>query len=195
MLEWKWWGIHFCISRWFPAAVIAMLTFDETTLAAQCLLASFVHEGGHFLAMAAVGDRPARLCFGVFGMRVERRPDSSLGYGRAALVSVAGPVANLLCCVVLWLWGSAEAAFIHGVLATFHLLPVLSLDGGEALYSLCCLVSTEHRAHTVMLIVSAVVLFPLSALGFYVLLQTGYNFSLLLLAVYLIALLIFKEKH
>ena len=46
-----------------------------------------------------------------------------------------------------------------------------------------------------MLGVSAMALFPLAVAGFYVLLQTGYNASLLVLAAYLILLLIFKEKH
>lgn len=194
MLEWSWYGIQFRISLWFPAAIIVMLTFDKTTLAAQCLLASVLHEGGHFLAMTAVGDRPSRLCFGVFGVRVERH-SGPLSYPKSALVSVAGPLINLLCCGWFWGIGNSEAALVHGVLAGFHFLPILSLDGGEAAYALLCLVLKEEIAHRIMLVLSAVILFPLAVAGFLMLWKTGYNFSLLLLAIYLIALLIFKEKR
>ncbi len=194
MLEWQWRGITLRLSLLFPAAVIAMLSFDTTGMAALCLWAALLHEGGHAAAMLAVGDCPSRVCFGVFGVRVERstRP---LGYGRCAAVSLAGPLVNAVCCGLLWRWGQPQAALIHGVLAGFHLLPVSALDGGEAVYALLCLKMEEQRAHRVLLWASAMVLLPLSAAGFYLLLQTGYNFSLLLLAGYLILLLIFKEKH
>lgn len=196
MIRLRLWGVDVHISLWFPAAVIVMLSLGDSGFALQCLLASLLHEGGHFFAMAAVKEHPARLCFGVFGARVERRPDSAVGYGGRALVSLMGPLTNLLCAAVLFLIGGlTEGVLIHLSLGLFNLLPVLSLDGGEAAYSLLCRWLSEARAHTVLLILSAVVLMPLSVLGFFLLLTTGYNFTLLVLAVYLILLLIFKEKH
>lgn len=184
------------MSLWFPAVLVVLLTWDSTPLGLLCLLASAVHECGHFLAMLAVDDRPARLCFGAFGVRVERHPESAVGYGRQAFISLAGPGANLLCGAGLWLIGGiSDGVWVHMILGSFHLLPILSLDGGEALYSLLCRRLSEQRAHGVVLAISVAVLLPLAVLGFWLLLDTGYNFSLLLLAGYLISLLIFKEKH
>lgn len=196
MLRWRLWSVDCCMSLWFPAVLVVLLTLDSTPLGLLCLLASAVHECGHFLAMLVVDDRPARLCFGAFGVRVERHPESVIGYGKQALVSMAGPGANLLCGVALWLvTGVSDGVLVHMILGSFHLLPILSLDGGEALYSLLCCRISEQRAHGIVLIISVAVLLPLAVLGFWLLLDTGYNFSLLLLTGYLISLLIFKEKH
>lgn len=196
MLEWRVGGIRCRMSLWFPAAIIALLTWDGSTLSVLCLLASFLHECGHFLAMMLAGDRPSRICFGVFGVRVERDRDSAVGYGKRAVVSVSGPLMNLLCGLVLFaLVGLTEGALVHFVLAGFNLLPILSLDGGEAVYSLLCRRLPEQTAHGISLILSVLLLLPLAVLGFLLLFATGYNFSLLVLALYLITLLIFKEKH
>ncbi len=196
MLKWRIWDVECQVSLLFPAAVIVMLTFDDTNLTLQCLLASFIHEWGHFFAMAAVGERPARLCMGVFGIRVERSRECRLTYGKMAFVSAAGPLMNGLCGAVLYVTaGLTEGVLIHGALAVFNLLPIAGLDGGEALYSVLCRYFSENKAHTASLVLSAVVLLPLAAVGFYLLLVTGYNFSLLVLCLYLILLLIFKEKH
>ncbi len=189
---------HTCcrISMGFPAAVIVMLSLGDTAFALACLLASLLHEGGHFFAMALVHDHPSRLYLGAFGARVERRRDSAVGYGGRALVSLSGPLVNLIAAVLLYATGGlTQSVWIHGVLGCFNLLPVLSLDGGEALYTILCMILSEQRAHTMMLILSAVILMPLAILGFLMLLIGGYNFSLMILAVYLILLLIFKEKH
>lgn len=194
MIEWCWRGVRFRLSLWFPAVVIAMLTADTTGLAAGCLWASVLHEAGHFAAMWAVGEHPYRLSFGAFGVRIDRR-GAVTGYGKAAFISLAGPLTNGICCALFGALGAVNTAAVHGVLAVFHSLPVLGMDGGEAAYALLCCRMRESLAHGVMLCLSVCVLFPLAVLGFYLLFQTGYNFSLLLLTLYLITLLIFKEKH
>jgi stage IV sporulation protein FB len=118
-----------------------------------------------------------------------------LGYGREAAVSLAGPLINGIGCFLFWVWGQPRTALIHGVLAAFHLLPVSAMDGGEAVYALLCCWWSEKRSRQAVLSLSVIVLLPLCSLGFFLLFQTGYNASLLILTVYLILLLIFKEKH
>lgn len=194
MLEWQWWGIGFRISLWFPLMVLAMLTQDPSGMAAGCLCAAVLHEIGHFLAMLAVGDRPTRICLGVFGVRAEHNA-VPLSYEKAAIISLAGPLTNVLCALVFQRMGAAQAALIHSVLAGFHLLPIAAVDGGEALQLLLSLAMEEEQAHRAVLRISVGILFPLAAIGFFLLIQTGYNLSLLVLTLYLSCLLIFKEKH
>lgn len=51
-----------------------------------------------------------------------------------------------------------------------------------------------QRAEKAVLAVSVVTVLPLAAAGFYTLIDSGYNFSLLAVSLYLCLLLIFKRK-
>ena len=195
MLKWRFGAVEWGVSLLFPAAVLVMLTLGDARFTLLCLLASLIHEGGHFLAMLALRDPPSRVIFGVFGARVERCRTSTAGYGARAIVSLCGPLANLLCAAVLYpCVGHADAVLIHALLGTFHLLPVSGLDGGEAVRSMLCCRYSPSVAARLLTVLSVAVLLPMATLGFLVLLKTGYNASLLVLAVYLIMLLIFKEN-
>ena len=80
-----------------------------------------------------------------------------------------------------------------GALAAFHLLPIAPLDGGQALFALLSRRLPTERAGTVVWAFSLLILLPLAVLGFWVLLQSRYNFSLLAVSVYLMFLLVFKR--
>lgn len=191
MLEGVLCGVRLRLSLLFPASVIVMLSLDGSGLAALCLLAALIHEGGHAVAMCLYRDAPSCITLGIFGMRVERRRGSACGYPARCVISLAGPLANAACALLL----TGDAALVHGVLAAFHLLPVTSLDGGEALYALLCSWMSEAGADRVLLLCSAALLFPLAVLGFYLLLRGNGNFSLLLLSIYLILRMFLREGH
>lgn len=190
MLEWRWLGVRFRLGILFPASVVVMLSLDTSGMTAQCLAASLIHELGHFAMMLLCRDHPACVALDVFGMRVERRPTQRLSYPALCAVSLAGPLTNAVCAAVL----PAEAALVHGVLAVFHLLPIMSLDGGEALYVLLCCRLSEERATQVLRIGSAVILLPLTGLSLWLLF--GYrNFTLLFVSIYLILRMFLHEGH
>lgn len=191
MLEWLLGGVRLRLSLLFPASVIVMLSLDNSGMAALCLTAALIHEGGHAVAMLLLRDAPSCITLGVFGMRVERRRSSPCGYPARCIVSLAGPLANAACAVLM----TGDAALVHAVLALLHVLPVTSLDGGEALYALLCCRLSEERADRVLLVCSAVLLFPLAFLGFWVMLRGNGNFSLLLLSIYLILRMFLREGH
>lgn len=194
MLEWCWRGTRFRASLLFPASVVAMLSLDTEKLTAVCLLASLLHEGGHAVAMLLLRDAPRCVTLGVFGLRVERNGNPRLGYPALCAVSLAGPLTNALYAALLCRC-SPQAFAVHAVLAGFHLLPVLSLDGGEALYAaLCCFVS-EECADRVLRVCSCAVLLPMTAGGVALLLGSTHNFSLLLIAGYLILQMFLHRGH
>ena len=194
MLEWCWAGVRFRLSLWFPASVIVMLSLDDSGMAAACLVASIAHETGHFMAMLLLRDTPSCITLDFFGMRVERCPTQRLGYTALSAVSLAGPLVNVLGSLLLW-HTAPSAATIHGVLAVFHLLPIMSLDGGEALYAVLCRRFSEERAEHAIRICSAIVLCPLTALSIYVFFEGGYNFTLLVVSGYLILRMFLREGH
>ncbi len=189
----RWGGTCWRVSVPFFIAAAAWLTLDASGTAALCLLASFLHEGGHIAALLLCGRCPREVAVGVCGVRLvpDERP---LSYGRQALVLLAGPAVNLLSAVLLALCGgNAVAVAAHGLLGGFNLLPIEALDGGQCLR---CLVAARwggERAERVTRGVSVAVLLPLSTAGFFLLLRGG-NATLLAVSVYLTVRLFAHER-
>ena len=191
MLEFIVFGVTVRLSVLFPAVVILLLSFGKMPVL-DCLAISCIHEVGHALMMLAVRDRPCRVTVGIFGIRIERSPDRLLSYRSAYLVALGGPLINLVCAVCFF---GSTSAVIHMVLAICNLLPVKSLDGGEALYAALCAVYPEERASRIVNTTSYVILAIMALFGVVVWWISSYNFTLLLLSLYLFILLFSKEKH
>ena len=196
MFELRCHGIDFRFSLLFPAAMVILLTLDKTGLAAWCVAASILHEAGHFFMMFALGSRPAQIIIGIFGVCVIQNQSVPMSYKNSRLVALAGPLANLAAFLVTTAGcGIAMPSLVHLVLAVFNLLPVEPLDGGQALYFTLISHMDEEKAERICLAVSVVTLVPLATGGFYLLMRSGYNFTLLAVSLYLGLLLIFKRKR
>lgn len=176
----------------FFAVLAVMLCLDGGAHVLPAMLACAVHEGGH-IGMA-------RLC----GMQIEAVRLSALGiqmvgdaralsHLRRAAVSLAGPLSNLLAFALL-LPLPREYCAVQLVLFLFHILPAVPLDGGMALYSLLCSTVDMRRAAWICTAVSVVFALLLGTLGFSLLLRTQYNFTLLLLALYILLYLVLKRR-
>ncbi len=179
----------------FPAMVLFVTMLDTTGTAAQCLLASVIHELGHLTALFLCGAAPSAMVINVFGVRIEKRMDARLTYRQDVLVSMAGPAINLLSAVILYMCaGWVSAVWIHLVLGIFNLLPLEPLDGGQALLGVlrCC--TTEERAARIVLYVSAITLLPMALVSVALLLYSGYNFTFLAVTAYVAALIFLKRK-
>ena len=195
MIELRVRGIAIRLSLLFPAAVVLLLTLDKSGIPAWCVAASLLHEGGHFAAMMLFGCKPSAIRMGIFGVRVEQNPAAPVSYGQNIVISLAGPMVNLLCFGAAYAAGGAcIPAMVHLVLALFNLLPVEPLDGGQALFCLLAMHMEAERAERLVFLVSFAAVVPLAGVGFTLLLRSGYNFTLLLVSVYLGLLLLFKRK-
>ena len=75
-------------------------------------------------------------------------------------------------------------------LGILHLLPIEPLDGGLAVHAFLRGKIAAGKADKICLVLSITLLLPLSILGFLILLQTRYNFSLLALSIYLMLYLV-----
>lgn len=190
MLEWQLWGVRCRLSLLFPALLTALLLWQPDGLSVTCVLASFMHECGHLLAMFLLHCPPDRCTLGAFGMRIETGQRRLVGYGRAILISAAGPLVNGVAAAVLYLLGGRQTAAVHFTLGAFNLLPASALDGGEVLHCLLCLAGQERRAPALLRVLSAFILLPLAALAGYLALSGG-NITLLLVGGYLTLLVFF----
>lgn len=192
MLEWRLWGVRFRLSLLFPALVTALLLCQPKGLAVSCLLASLIHEGGHLLAMIAVGVPPQTCSIGAFGVRVDLG-GTLVGYGKNLLVSFAGPMANGVAAAMLFGVGRPNAAVVHLALAGLNLLPASALDGGEILRCCVCLLGMESLADAVVRFSSALILLPLATISLWLCINNQ-NPTLLIISFYLVALIFFAEK-
>lgn len=193
MLEWRVGGIRCRLSLLFPALVTVLLLRQPDGLAISCLLASLIHEGGHLVAMVAVGVPPHRCTIGAFGVRLDL-DNSLVGYGKNLWICLAGPLANGVAAVLLFLWRNTEVAVVHLVLAGLNLLPAASLDGGELLRCCAGLMGLGALADTALRFVSAMVLLPLATLSFWLYINES-NATLLIVSAYLVTLVFFSEKN
>ena len=177
--------IQISISVYFAAFAAAMLIIDTTGVAAIAFLSAILHEIGHLIVIILFGSPPKSINFKTTGMQIINRPDIDLSYSRDIVVCLAGPAINLF--VFIMFYSVDElTAIINLFLAIFNLLPVMHLDGGRAIYCFLCKVISHHAAEIIINILSLAVIIPLTILGIYIFLKTGYNFSLLIASIYLI---------
>lgn len=189
-------GCRIWFSYFFFALIAVLLLFDTSGVAAAGLAATALHEFSHLGLMYAFDNLPEEIRFNAFGIDIIRTSRPDHGYLRDALVSLAGPAANLLAAGLFFTFCGSMAknlVMANMALFLFNLLPIEPLDGGQALYALLCLHWEPNTAARTVEMISFFVLLPLSAAGFLVLFRSPGNFTLLAVYVYLIFMLIYKK--
>ncbi len=158
-------------------------------------LAVALHESAHLAVLYLFHAPPKAAQFSALGCRLVMDPQRPLDYWKSMAVSLAGPAVNLLSFGLAACLGRAGGAFAAAslTLGAFHSLPIEPLDGGLALRAFFSGVLDERKAAKIAFCLSLFLLFPLAVLGFFVLLRTRCNFSLLAVSVYLMLYLLLKR--
>lgn len=151
-----------------------------------------LHESAHLAAMAIFHALPVKVVFSGFGCRMILSEKHRLSYRQNAVISLAGPLGNLALASVFFVLNPENQIAIQSNLALgiLHLLPIEPLDGGLAVHAFLRGKIAAGKADKICLVLSIALLLPLSILGFLILLQTRYNFSLLALSIYLMLYLV-----
>lgn len=189
------------ISFFFALAVCLFSLFDRSGIILLNLLAASLHESGHFFAMYICGEIPRELRISPFGMRIERSDGELLSFKNEIFVALAGPAVNILVAIAAFLceliFHLPLAVFrnINIIIGLFNLLACEPLDGAHALKYFLLRKFTYEKTEKIITISSVIFIFPVALAGFFVLVKSKYNFSLLLAAVYLCSFLIFKRKR
>ena len=105
--------------------------------------------------------------------------------------TLGGVMMNLLCAAVSVPF-SRRFLYANLALAIFNLLPVMSLDGGRLLWMLLSRRFLPKTCTVTLKLTTFVLLIPLMTAGIVMLFRSGYNYSLLAISLYLLAVLIFK---
>lgn len=169
---------------------LALIVFEPTWYTFLPLLAAALHEGGHLVCMLFCRRRVDLVRIYPFGIDICSDASQS-SYRTDLCIALAGAVTNLLFLAVALLhstaggWGIFAASNL--LLAVVNLFPVRFLDGGEAVHTVLLMHMEPDRAEKVQSRISFVAVLLLWLAATYLLLLTGYNFSLFAMAVYLFA--------
>ena len=199
-MEVKFKGTKVRISFFFALSLFVISTFDRSNVICMNLLCAALHECGHIAAMILLGERPKEIHFTPFGLRIERKEMNSMNFRNEALIALAGPMTNFFLALSAVLIQKILSINLFAFIAVNTVLGVLNmavcepLDGYRAARYILMQKTSEEKTEKILKISSLVFLFPLAAAGFYVLIKSGYNFTLLLVAVYLCAFLFVKTK-
>lgn len=193
-------GVQVRVGFLFAFSVCFVLTTAEDAVVRMAVIFSLLHECGHLLADFLFGCKPRAVSLGLFGMTITRAEDLSLSYRQEICSALAGPAVNLIfaaVCGLLYLLlhtpALLTAAGVNLSIFVFNAMPVFSLDGGKALEAFLRIhVSDVHCQIAIQKTVSLLFIAVCMGYGFYVLIQSEGNFSLLLLCVYLIVVLFLK---
>ncbi len=185
----------------FFALVLTLISlYDKSYVTLVNLSCAFIHEAGHLFFLFLWNDTPKKISLTPFGIRIERRNSSKLNYKKEIVTAFAGPLINILFSVTfaiinLFLNKKAVNIFItvNMALAVINLLPCEPLDGGKILKSILLMKTDEATALKVLKITSATIIIPLLLFGIYFIIKSGYNFSLVLVGIYLAFFLAFGK--
>lgn len=187
---------RFKLSPLFIIIIVSFILIDGTFYALYAVLCAFLHELGHIIAIKIMGGKVGALKVHGFGIQISGNLE--LDYKREAISALMGPIASLLAGLVFILLSRLGMytqlvvflAMSNLCLFAVNILPIYPLDGGRCLYCILAGRLEQSRASLITKIVSVVFIIPLLIAAVYLVVQTGYNFSLAILCAYLVLLLI-----
>lgn len=165
-----------------------------------CLFAIIIHETGHIILMCIFGYAPEKIKISLFEISISDRKRQERSFIQNFLIIFFGPFANFICFILfylLYLIGNdyflyfAAANFSVGL---FNILPVMSLDGGQLLYLILSRFFSDTGSQRIVNVITFIIIFPLASLGFILLFNSKYNFSLLIVCIYLVFSLICRNN-
>ncbi|MCL2842954.1 MAG: peptidase M50 [Oscillospiraceae bacterium] len=180
------------ISGGFITLIAILYLFDANNLLPLLAITALAHELGHVLLIWALGGRVLRLHLGLVGLCIDYE-GQGIGYLGEVAIALAGPLANLALAYGASLWGrhtgGETAFFLAGIslgAAVFNLLPIGQLDGGRGLYGILAYTLGPAVAGRVDRVLGGVLIVALFAAGLTLFFWSGWNFTLLTAAIWLL---------
>ena len=177
-------------------AVISFLTVSNIyTGYALCFAAVIIHELGHLLCMLIFRIRVRGISVSLFDIKLLESDRYKTAFFKDVLITLSGPAVNLLVFIIS-VGFSGVFAYVNLFVGLFNALPASTLDGGQALYLVLSRFFKPKTSALIIDIITIIISVPLFFAGFYTLLKTSYNFSLLFIGLYLFTgVFIRKDKY
>lgn len=154
------------------------------------LIAVLFHEAGHLLAIKLLGGDITELRVESMGAAIiysGRR----MSYKAELLTALSGPASSFILAYFAAGIGRRGGEFwftlsgVSLVLCLFNFLPALTLDGGRMLYMALAHFFGENTAERICFIISCLVSLGITLSGLWLLIRTGWNFTLLVSGIWL----------
>ena len=172
------------------AAMTAVLLLDRENRVILCFAAAILHELGHVMMMRLCGVRVRGLRLRLFDVLI--KADDPPSVKADVLITLGGVAVNFLFSALLCPV-SMKYGLPHLALGVFNLLPVMSLDGGRLLEICLERRFSPRTVEIVLRVTTFLFILPLMTAGSILLIRGGYNYSLLVISLYLIVLLFVKK--
>ena len=173
-----------------------MLTFVVISNFSTGYLLSFcavlLHELGHLSAMFICKNLPDGLAISAFDIKIIKYNRYRQSFCKDIFITSAGVLINFILFVIFYKF-LINFAFVNLFVGIFNLLPASNLDGGQLLLLLLSKQFAWDTSQKIVDIITFALSFPLFLLGSLVLFNSKYNFSLLIISVYLILSIFFKK--
>lgn len=188
---------RFRCSPGFVLVVLAFALLDREGLWSWCLLACAVHELGHYAAVKLTGGHLEAFELTAVGGRFSLRNGARQSYLHEFLVLLAGPGANFAAAGLALAVSGGQALLCAGfqvAIGLFNLLPIYPLDGGRLFELGLEYWFPAFDAEGFSRMSSLVLCLLLLGLGGLVFTRSGGNFTLALVAAWLLADLLRWKK-
>ncbi len=167
----------------------AVLVLDVSGKVFMCFLCAVIHECGHLFAMSLFSIKPQSVTLRLFDIVIDADIDKS--FLADLVITLSGPILNFLT-AILFYFISYPMFVISVFIGAFNLLPLETFDGGHALKLMLSKKLSYVAVRRVLKTLTFILLLPLFFVGILVLFYSKYNYSLLLISLYLLAILFIK---
>lgn len=185
----------------FAVMTFAVFISGKDNLIFLCLLSSLLHELSHlfFIVLFSGGVRSVTLS--AEGMTISQK-ESIYSISQEFIISISGVFVNILLGSVCYFISKAydfsklfDFSMCNLCLGAFNALPLQTLDGGQALMLILGQKFDYRLCQRLMNILSFILLVPIMISGVCVLFESRYNYSLLIVSIYLIFVITSKEMR
>lgn len=185
-------GVKVEITFLFAALITFIISLNAPSNVLITIFSSLLHEMGHLLIMTVVGNKPQAVRIEITGMNIIRQPDFKISVKNEIFISLGGPLINLICfmisAIILCFYNNEHIltfGCINLILMTFNMLPVKRLDGGMTLYYILSQKYDNDICSKVLKITSVFFVLIIYIWGIYIFISSGYNISLIIIAIFL----------
>lgn len=156
------------------------------------ILASLIHESGHLIALKNNSSSSNQLEFSLFKFNIIDKNRISKSLHDDLIILLSGPIFNLVTFILFFaiskFYNNEKLyffAFENLFLFVFNLLPIIPLDGGQILFILLSSKIDFLLAQKIISIISLILIYITSLIGFFIFLSSKYNISILLFSLYM----------
>ena len=188
----------------FPLIAILTLStiLDRSGVTVLGFFATVLHELGHLLAMKLKHYEIKEVNLNLFNFNIIDYSRNEKNFSDDIFILLSGPIFNLFIAILsivnfnFFPEKKIFYFFLENILiAIVNIVPIMSLDGGQIFYIFWTLKTNEKAAYHILNIISVILLIPMFLLGFFILIKSKYNFSLLWICLYLVTLILFRNNE